>query len=102
MGADVIRFDDIRQPDNDALADHEDGRSIYWAGLNRASAGSGPICTTLGRELLTALITSPGEGEHYHQHAGAAGRHEGTGEARRPDHPQYRGRARRSAHVDTR
>lgn len=64
LGADVIRFDPIgggldyaRWPIN------EDGKSLYWAGLNK---GKRSICIDLkseaGQELATALITAPGTG----------------------------------------
>ena len=64
LGADVIRFDDINGGlDNDRWPITKDGRSIYWAGLNK---GKRSIAVDLrspkGRELLTALITAPGEG----------------------------------------
>jgi 2-methylfumaryl-CoA isomerase len=64
LGADVIRFDDINGGlDNDRWPVTRDGRSIYWAGLNK---GKRSIAVDLrsprGRELLTALITAPGEG----------------------------------------
>jgi 2-methylfumaryl-CoA isomerase len=63
MGADVIRFDDIQGGlDSDRWPVTKDGRSIYWAGLNK---GKRSIAVDLrnpkGRELLTALITAPGE-----------------------------------------
>jgi 2-methylfumaryl-CoA isomerase len=64
LGADVIRFDDIKGGlDNDRWPITQDGRSIYWAGLNK---GKRSIAVDLrsprGRELLTALISAPGEG----------------------------------------
>ncbi|MGQ0582272.1 MAG: CoA transferase [Reyranella sp.] len=64
LGADVIRFDDIKGGlDNDRWPITKDGRSIYWAGLNK---GKRSIAVDLrspkGRELLAALITAPGEG----------------------------------------
>lgn len=64
LGADVIRFDDIQGGlDSDRWPVTEDGRSIYWAGLNK---GKRSIAVDLrspkGRELLTALITAPGDG----------------------------------------
>ena len=64
MGADVIRFDDIQGGlDSDRWPVTKDGKSIYWAGLNK---GKRSIAVDLrnprGRELLTALITAPGEG----------------------------------------
>ncbi len=64
LGADVIRFDDIHGGlDSDRWPVTQDGASIYWAGLNK---GKRSIAVDLrnprGRELLTALITAPGEG----------------------------------------
>lgn len=64
LGADVIRFDDIQGGlDSDRWPVTRDGASIYWAGLNK---GKRSIAVDLrsprGRELLTALITAPGEG----------------------------------------
>jgi 2-methylfumaryl-CoA isomerase len=64
MGADVIRFDDIQGGlDSDRWPVTKDGKSIYWAGLNK---GKRSIAVDLrsprGRELLTALIAAPGEG----------------------------------------
>src|SRR6478736_5270422 len=64
MGADVIRFDDIKGGlDSDRWPLTKDGASIYWAGLNK---GKRSIAVDLrnpqGRELLSALITAPGEG----------------------------------------
>lgn len=64
LGADVIRFDDIHGGlDNNRWPITNSGRSIYWAGLNK---GKRSIAVDLrspkGRELITALITAPGEG----------------------------------------
>lgn len=64
LGADVIRFDDIQGGlDSDRWPVTKDGKSIYWAGLNK---GKRSIAVDLrsprGRELLTALITAPGDG----------------------------------------
>ncbi|CAN5915362.1 2-methylfumaryl-CoA isomerase [soil metagenome] len=64
LGADVIRFDDIKGGlDSDRWPVTQDGRSIYWAGLNK---GKRSIAVDLhnprGRELLSALITAPGDG----------------------------------------
>ena len=64
LGADVIRFDDLKGGlDRDRWPVTKDGQSIYWAGLNK---GKRSIAVDLrspkGRELLTALITAPGEG----------------------------------------
>jgi 2-methylfumaryl-CoA isomerase len=63
LGADVIRFDDIQGGlDSDRWPVTKDGKSIYWAGLNK---GKRSIAVDLrspkGRELLTALIAAPGE-----------------------------------------
>src|SRR5690348_17241825 len=63
LGADVIRFDDLKGGlDSDRWPVTKDGNSIYWAGLNK---GKRSIAVDLrspkGRELLTALITAPGE-----------------------------------------
>lgn len=63
LGADVIRFDDLAGGlDSDRWPVTKDGASIYWAGLNK---GKRSIAVDLrspkGRELLTALITAPGE-----------------------------------------
>jgi 2-methylfumaryl-CoA isomerase len=64
LGADVIRFDDIRGGlDSERWPVTRDGKSIYWAGLNK---GKRSIAVDLrhprGRELLTELITAPGDG----------------------------------------
>lgn len=64
LGADVIRFDDIKGGlDSDRWPVTKDGKSIYWAGLNK---GKRSIAVDLrnpkGRELLSALIAAPGEG----------------------------------------
>src|SRR5437899_5800255 len=64
LGADVIRFDHVEGGlDSDRWPVTASGRSIYWAGLNK---GKRSIAVDLrsprGRELLTALITAPGEG----------------------------------------
>lgn len=64
LGADVIRFDDLAGGlDSDRWPVTKDGKSIYWAGLNK---GKRSIAVDLrsprGRELLTALIAAPGEG----------------------------------------
>lgn len=64
LGADVIRFDDIRGGlDNARWPITRDGRSIYWAGLNRGKRSIAvDLRSAKGREILTALITAPGEG----------------------------------------
>ncbi len=63
LGADVIRFDDLQGGlDSDRWPVTGDGASIYWAGLNK---GKRSIAVDLrhpkARELLTALITAPGD-----------------------------------------
>ncbi len=64
MGADVIRFD----PLGGGLDSHrwpvtEEGRSLYWAGLNKGKR-SLAIDTRKpeGREIVSALITADGDG----------------------------------------
>lgn len=63
LGADVIRFDAIEGGlDSDRWPVTREGRSLYWAGLNK---GKRSIAVDLrserGREIVTALITAPGE-----------------------------------------
>jgi len=63
LGAEVIRFDPIgggldygRWPLDDG------GRSLYWAGLNKGKKSLAlDIRSAEGRELLTRLITAPGD-----------------------------------------
>jgi 2-methylfumaryl-CoA isomerase len=64
LGADVIRFDQIGGGiDYQRWPVTADGRSLYWAGLNK---GKRSIAVDLrraeGRELVTALVAAPGEG----------------------------------------
>jgi 2-methylfumaryl-CoA isomerase len=64
LGADVIRFDPLEGGlDARRWPVTRDGRSLYWAGLNK---GKRSIAVNTrspeGQELLTALITAPGEG----------------------------------------
>src|SRR5271166_4890929 len=64
MGADVIRFDPIEGGlDARRWPVTRDGKSLYWAGLNK---GKRSIAVNTrspeGQELITALITAPGEG----------------------------------------
>jgi 2-methylfumaryl-CoA isomerase len=64
LGADVIRFDPIEGGlDARRWPVTREGRSLYWAGLNK---GKRSIAVNTrspeGRELITALITVPGEG----------------------------------------
>jgi 2-methylfumaryl-CoA isomerase len=63
LGADVIRFDTIGGGiDHKRWPTTPDGASIYWAGLNK---GKRSIQIDLrapeGRELLTGIITAPGD-----------------------------------------
>ncbi|HEV7686562.1 MAG TPA: CoA transferase, partial [Acidimicrobiia bacterium] len=63
LGADVIRFDPIgggldarRWPITD------DGRSLFWAGMNKGKRSVAvDLRSPRGRELLTDLITAPGD-----------------------------------------
>jgi len=64
LGADVIRFDPLEGGlDARRWPVTRDGKSLYWAGLNK---GKRSIAVNTrspeGQELLTALITAPGEG----------------------------------------
>jgi 2-methylfumaryl-CoA isomerase len=64
LGADVIRFDPLEGGlDARRWPVTRDGRSLYWAGLNK---GKRSIAVNTrspeGQELLAALITAPGEG----------------------------------------
>jgi 2-methylfumaryl-CoA isomerase len=64
LGADVIRFDPLEGGlDARRWPITRDGRSLYWAGLNKGKR-SIAINTRSpeGRELVAALITAPGEG----------------------------------------
>ena len=62
LGADVIRFDPI----GGGLDEHRwpvtrDGRSLFWAGLNKGKRSIAvDIRSPRGQELLTALIATPG------------------------------------------
>jgi 2-methylfumaryl-CoA isomerase len=62
MGADVIRFDDLRGGlDADRWPVTGDGVSIYWAGLNKGKRSIAvDIHSDKGRELIAALIAAPG------------------------------------------
>jgi 2-methylfumaryl-CoA isomerase len=64
MGADVIRFDPLDGGlDARRWPVTRDGKSLYWAGLNK---GKRSIAVNTrspeGQELVAALITAPGEG----------------------------------------
>jgi 2-methylfumaryl-CoA isomerase len=63
LGADVIRFDQIGGGiDHDRWPVTAEGRSMYWAGLNK---GKRSLAVDLrderGQELVTELICAPGE-----------------------------------------
>jgi 2-methylfumaryl-CoA isomerase len=63
MGADVIRFDRIEG----GLDFHRwpvtaDGRSLFWAGLNKGKRSVAiDMKSERGRELVTEIVTAPGE-----------------------------------------
>ncbi len=64
MGADVIRFDPLQGGlDARRWPLTAEGKSLYWAGLNKGKR-SIAIDTRRpeGQEIITALITAPGEG----------------------------------------
>ncbi len=75
MGADVIRFDDIKGGlDSDRWPLTKDGASIYWAGLNKAaSARSRSICATPRAASCSRRDHRAGRGGGHllDQHAGA-------------------------------
>ena len=64
MGADVIRFDPIKG----GLDAHRwpitaDGKSLYWPGLNKGKRSLAvDTRTPQGQDIVTRLITAPGEG----------------------------------------
>jgi 2-methylfumaryl-CoA isomerase len=62
LGADVIRFDDIGGGlDADRWPVTAEGRSLYWANLNKGKRSLAvDLRSPKGRELVTALIASPG------------------------------------------
>lgn len=62
MGADVIRFDDLGGGlDANRWPVTKDGTSIYWAGLNKGKRSFAvDLRSPRGRELIAALIASPG------------------------------------------
>lgn len=62
MGADVIRFDRIRGGlDHYRWPVTKDGRSLFWAGLNKGKRSIAvDMSTPRGQEIVTALITAPG------------------------------------------
>ena len=63
MGAEVIRFDRLEGGlDHGRWPVTQEGRSLFWAGLNK---GKKSVAVNMkseeGRELVTRLITAPGE-----------------------------------------
>ncbi len=63
MGADVIRFDPLTGGlDHSRWPITADGRSLFWAGLNKGKRSfAADLRSPAGRELLTELICAPGE-----------------------------------------
>lgn len=64
LGADVIRFDPIGGGlDARRWPVTKDGKSLYWPGLNKGKRSLAvDVRTPEGREIVTNLITAPGEG----------------------------------------
>src|SRR6516164_8624565 len=62
LGADVIRFDPLGGGlDRGRWPVTADGRSLFWAGLNKGKRSIQiDLGCEAGRELVAALITSPG------------------------------------------
>jgi 2-methylfumaryl-CoA isomerase len=62
LGADVIRFDQIGGGlDANRWPRTADGRSLYWAGLNKGKRSIAvDLRTAEGQELVTALVAAPG------------------------------------------
>ncbi len=63
MGADVIRFDRIRGGlDNNRWPITDNGRSLFWAGLNKGKRSLAvDMSTPRGQEIVTRLICAPGD-----------------------------------------
>ena len=63
MGAEVIRFDRIEGGlDARRWPVTRDGRSLFWAGLNKGKKSVAvDMKSPQGRELITRIITAPGE-----------------------------------------
>jgi len=63
LGADVIRFDPIRGGlDARRWPITEDGKSLYWPGLNKGKRSLAVDTSRQeGREIVAGLITAPGE-----------------------------------------
>lgn len=63
LGAEVIRFDDLGGGlDSQRWPLSDDGKSLFWAGLNRGKRSLElNLRSEEGRKILTDLITAPGE-----------------------------------------
>ena len=63
LGADVIRFDAIGGGlDRSRWPVTKDGQSLFWAGLNKGKRSiQVDLRSPRGRELLTELVTAPGQ-----------------------------------------
>ncbi|MEO8091815.1 MAG: CoA transferase [bacterium] len=63
LGADVIRFDQIGGGlDRNRWPVTDDGASLFWAGLNKGKRSiQVDLRSERGKQLLTALISEPGE-----------------------------------------
>ncbi len=62
LGAEVIRFDDIRRSlDRNRWPKAKNGSSLYWEGLNKGKKSVAlDLSSPEGREVATQLITAPG------------------------------------------
>lgn len=62
MGAEVIRFDRIEGGlDAGRWPITKDGRSLFWAGLNKGKKSVAVnLATEAGREIVTRIVTAPG------------------------------------------
>jgi 2-methylfumaryl-CoA isomerase len=67
LGAEVIRFDPIGGGlDAKRWPVTRDGHSLFWAGLNKGKRSIAvDIRSARGREIVTALITAPGDDAGY-------------------------------------
>lgn len=63
LGAEVIRFDDLGGGlDSQRWPLSDDGKSLFWAGLNRGKRSLElNLRSDAGQKILTDLITAPGE-----------------------------------------
>jgi 2-methylfumaryl-CoA isomerase len=63
MGADVVRVDPLKGGVDQGRWPVFGGRSLYWDGLNRGKRSVAvDLDSKAGRELVSRLITAPGEG----------------------------------------